>query len=336
MTRRRGWCLALVLALGACWPGGAAAGEPVRIRVGWVVATTQITPLLLEKKELLRNHGRSYTFEPVHFEGSTPQIPALAARELEIAALAYSSFALTIQNARMDIRLIADMFQDGVPGYYSTNYVVRADSPIRTVADLRDKVIATNAIGGAVDIAARAMLRRHGLEDKRDVTIVEARFPAMEAMLRQGKVDAAGLVQPFYHEAASRGGVRTLFTQRDAVGISDMIFWAARADFLAQHRAAVVDFLEDTIRSFRWYMDPSNREEAVAITARFIKKKPEDLRPWLLTGQDVYRDPNAMPNVEALQRNVDLLRELGFIKERLDVRQHADLSLIEAARDRIK
>jgi len=336
MRERRGWVLVLALALGASWPGAAAAAEPVRIRVGWVVATTQITPLLLEKKDLLRHHGQSYIFEPVHFEGSTPQIPALAARELEVAALAYSSFALTIQNAKMDIRLIADMFQDGVPGYYSTNYVVRADAPIRTVADLRGKVLATNAIGGAVDVAARAMLRRHGLEDKRDATIVEARFPAMEAMLREGKVDAAGLVQPFYHDAASRGGVRTLFTQRDAVGISDMIFWAARTDFLAQHRAAVTDFLEDTIRWLRWYMDPRNREEAVGITARFIKKKPEDLRPWLLTSQDVYRDPNAVPNVEALQRNVDLLVELGFIKQRLEVRQHADLSLIEAARDRNK
>jgi NitT/TauT family transport system substrate-binding protein len=336
MTSRCGWCLALLLALGAWRPGGAAAGEPVRIRVGWVVATTQITPILLEKKELLRYYGKSYIFEPVHFNGSTPQIPALAARELEIAALAYSSFALTIQNAKMDIRLIADMFQDGVPGYYSTNYVVRADSPIRTVADLRGKTIATNAIGGAVDVAARAMLRKHGMEDKRNYTIVEARFPAMEAMLREGKVDAAGLVQPFYHEAASHGGLRTLFTQRDAVGISDMIFWAARTDFLAQHRAAVTDFLEDTIRSVRWHMDPRNREEAVAVIARFIKKKPEDLRPWIFTGQDIYRDPNAMPNVEALQRNVDLLRELGFIRERLDVRQHADLSLVEAARDRLK
>lgn len=334
MSGWRGWGICLLLLMATARPAGA--GEPVRIRVGWVVATTQITPVLLEKKELLRHYGKSYIFEPVHFNGSTPQIPALAARELEIAALAYSSFALTIQNAKMDIRLIADMFQDGVPGYYSTNFVVRADSPIRTVADLRGKTIATNAIGGAVDVAARAMLRKNGMEDKRDYTIVEARFPAMDAMLREGKVDAAGLVQPFYHEAASRGGLRTLFTQRDAVGISDMIFWAARTDFLLQHRAAMVDFLEDTIRAVRWQMDPKNRDEAVGTLARLIKKKPEDLRPWLFTGQDIYRDPNAVPNVEALQRNVDLLHELGFIKERLDVRQHADLSLIETARDRLK
>ena len=330
------WAFLLVLAAASFLSKGAGAAEPVRIRVGWVVATTQITPVLLEKKELLRHYGKSYIFEPLHFNGSTPQIPALAARELEIAALAYSSFGLTVQNAKMDIKIIADMFQDGVPGYYSTNYMVRADSPIRTVADLRGKTLATNAIGGAVDVAARVMLRKHGMEDKRDYTIVEARFPAMEAMLREEKIDAAGMVQPFYHEAMSRGGLRTLFTQREAVGVTDMIFWAARTEFLTQHRAAMVDFLEDTIRSVRWQMDPKNREEATTIIARFIKKKPEGLRPWLFTGQDIYRDPNAMPNLDALQSNVDLLRELGFLKERMDVRQHADLSLLEAARARLK
>ena len=336
MRGRSRWTITFLLVLGAVLPGVAGAGEPVRIRVGWVVAPAQFTPILFEKKAIARHDGKSYTFEAINFNGSTPQISAMAAGELEFAALAYSSFALTIQNAKLDIKLIADMFQDGVPGYFTTNYMVRADSPIRTVADLRGKTLATNAIGGAVDVAARAMLRKHGLEDKRSVTIVEARFPAMEAMLREGKVDVASFIQPFYYAAMSRGGLRTLFTQREAVGISDMIFWVARSDFLTPHRAAVVDFLEDTIRSLHWYMDPKNREEAIDIIARFIKKKPEDLRPWLLTGQDIYRDPNAMPNVEALQRNMDLLRELAFLKDRIDVRQHADLSLIEAARARLK
>lgn len=336
MSNRCRWGLVFLAILAVGLPEWAGAGEPLRIRVGWVVVPAQFTPILFEKKEILRNHGKTYVMEPVHFRGSTPQITALAARELEIAALAYSSFALTLQNAKLDIKLIADVFQDGVPGYFSTGYVVRADSPIRTVADLRGKTVATNAIGGAVDVAARAMLRKNGLDDKRDVSFVEVRFPAMEATLREGKVDVASFVQPFYHDAMSRGGLRPLFTQRDGVGVSDMIFWVARTEFIAQHRAALADFLEDTIRALRWYMEPKNRDEAIRIIARFTKKKPEDLRPWVLTGQDVFRDPNAMPNMEALQRNVDLLHELGFLKERLEVQPHADLSMVEAARDRVK
>ena len=336
MKSRRWYTFLLVLAAILLWSRGAAAGEPVRIRVGWVTAPAQFTPVLFEKKEILRHYGKSYVMEPMLFRGSPPQITALAARELEIAALAPSSFANTIQNAKLDIKLMADVFQDGVPGKFSITYAVRTDSPVRSVADLKGKTLATNAIGGAVDVAARVMLRKNGLDDKRDVTIVEVRFPAMEATLREGKVEAATLTQPFYHAAMARGGIRPLFSMRDAMGVSQMIFWTARSDFIAQHREALVDFLEDTIRALRWYSDPKNRDEAVAIVARVTKQKPEDLRPWLLTDQDFYRDPDATPNLEALQRNVDVLRELGLIKDRFEVRPHADLSLVEAARARAK
>ena len=73
-----------------------------------------------------------------------------------------------------DLRIIADEFQDGVDGYYSQEYMVLTDGPIKKVEDLKGKVVATNAAGSAVDVAMRAMLRKHGLEDKRDYTIVEA------------------------------------------------------------------------------------------------------------------------------------------------------------------
>jgi hypothetical protein len=77
MRLRCRWLLTVLLLLPvAIVPSAARAGEPVRIRVGWVVATTQVTPLLLEKKDLLRHYGKSYTFEPVHFNDSTPQISA--------------------------------------------------------------------------------------------------------------------------------------------------------------------------------------------------------------------------------------------------------------------
>lgn len=83
------------------------AQAPLKIRIGWVVAPAQLTPMLFEKKEILKHYGKSYTVEPVHFRGSTPQITALAAGELEIAALAYSSFPLAVLNAKLDARDLA-------------------------------------------------------------------------------------------------------------------------------------------------------------------------------------------------------------------------------------
>src|SRR6202011_2189845 len=103
-----------------------------------------------------------------------------------------------IENAGLeDLRVIADEFQDGNAGYYSNEFMVLADGPIKKVEDLKGKAVAVNQAGSAVDIAMRAMLRKHGLEDKRDYTVSEAPFPTMRAMLAEKKADLVSAVLPF-------------------------------------------------------------------------------------------------------------------------------------------
>jgi ABC-type nitrate/sulfonate/bicarbonate transport system ATPase subunit len=55
-----------------------------------------------------------------------------------------------------------------------------------------------------------------------------------------------------------------------------------------------------------------------------------------LSGCDTYRDANMVPNLDALQRNIDVTRELGLTKKKIDVKQHADLSLVQEAAQRLK
>src|SRR5215469_12276364 len=98
MTKFRGYVLGLALLATIGLSGLARADEPLKLRVGWAVVPAQLTSVLFAKPELLKHYGKSYTVEPIHFRGSTPQITALAAGELDLAALAFSSFALTIQN----------------------------------------------------------------------------------------------------------------------------------------------------------------------------------------------------------------------------------------------
>src|SRR6266545_4619006 len=201
---------------------GAASGQsPVKIRGAWVAPVTNWASIWLEKKELARHFGKSYVFEAVRFQGTPPMITAIANNELEVSNLAYSTLAIAIQNAGMDdIRVIADEFQDGVPGYYTQEYMVLADGPVKKVEDLKGKVVATNAAGSAVDVAMKAMLRKFGLEDKRDYTMVEAPFPAMRAMLAEKKVDMIPAVLPFSLDPELRKIANPLFTTADAVGVS--------------------------------------------------------------------------------------------------------------------
>jgi NitT/TauT family transport system substrate-binding protein len=315
---------------------GSAAAEPVKIRVAWVAPLSNWASVWMEKKNLARHLGKSYTVETIRFAGTPPMVTAMANNAVDIGNLAYSTLPIAIQNAGMeDLRIISDEFQDGVPGHYTNEFYVLKDGPVQKVEDLKGKVVATNAAGSAIDIASRAMLKKHGLEDKRDYTLVEAPFPTMRAMLSEKKVDLIPAVLPFSLDPELKKISRPLFSSRDAIGISQFIMWTARKPFLDKNRAAMVDFMEDTLRIVRWYIDPKNQKEVMEIAGRVTKQPPERFT-WLYTKQDYFRDPNMLPNLDALQSNVRMVKELGFIKSDMDVKKYADLSIIEEAAKRLK
>jgi sulfonate transport system substrate-binding protein len=329
---------AAVLMFGA---GAVLAADPVKIRVAFTVPVTNWASLLLEKQDLARHAGKSYVLEPVHFQGTPAMITALANGELEIADLAYSSFAVAVQNAGMDdLRVIADEFQDGVAGWYSDEFFVLKDSPIKRVEDLKGKVLATNAIGSGVDIALRGMLRKAGLDDKKDVSFVETSFPSMKAMLLEKKADLVAGAPPFSFDPQLRAAARPLFVQKEGVGTTQMIIWAAREGFLQKNRAAMVDFMEDTLRIVHFFLDPKNHDEVIKIASKVSKRPPELFKGWAFTknGQkgDFYRDLNMIPNLDALQANIKLQQQMGFIKTDIDIRKYADLSIVQEAAKRLK
>ena len=192
------FALAGACALGLVGLSPANSAEPVKIRMSWVAPVANWASIILEKKDLAVHLGKSYTLESVRYQGTPQMITAIANNELEVSNLAYSSLAIAIENAGLDdIRVIADEFQDGVPGYFSEQFYVRKDSGINKVEDLKGKVIATNGGGSAVDVAMRAMLKKHGLEEKRDYTMIEAPLPTMAAVLSDKKADLVPAVLPF-------------------------------------------------------------------------------------------------------------------------------------------
>jgi sulfonate transport system substrate-binding protein len=310
--------------------------SPVKIRVAWVAPLSNWASIWMEKKDLAKHLGKSYQIETTRFAGTPPMITALANNEVDIANLAYSTFPIAVLNAGLDdLRIISDEFQDGVTGHYTNEFYVLKDGPVQKVEDLKGRIVATNAAGSAIDIASRAMLKKRGLEDKRDYTVVEAPFPAMRAMLAEKKVDLIPAVLPFSLAPELKQISRPLFSSRDAIGISQFIMWNARKPFLDKNRAAMVDFMEDTLRIVRWFIDPANQKEVMEIAGR-VTKQPSERFGWLFTKQDYYRDPNMLPNLDALQQNVDMTRDLGFIKSSIDVKKYADLSIVEEAAKRLK
>jgi NitT/TauT family transport system substrate-binding protein len=327
-----------LFALAAFVVAAPALAQPLVIRVGWVQTPGHLAPLVeaLGKAhpEVFRHLGKSYVLQAIRFRGTTPQIEAQAIGDLEVVSESPSALALAITNAHLDERVVADVLEDGHPGYFSEYFVVRADGPIKRVADVKGKRIATNTIGSASDEAMRTMFRRHGVTDS-DFTTVETNFANMPAMLEGGKVDMIGVLPQFAQGIIGNPKYRVLFRGVDAVGPTQAVVWGMRASFIAKHRKALVDFFEDQIRARRWFLNPENRKAALALASN-VTKLPESRLEYAFTKQDFYRSPDLRPDIALIQKEINESVKLKVLPKPVTISPtYVDLSLIEDAKRRI-
>jgi len=159
-----------ILTLGTATPGG---GFPV---YGAAFAET------------VNETDPSLAIEPRNTKGSTENVPLLEAGALDIALVqgevAYETLA-GIGRPPSDLKIIAAMYS--TPGMF----VVRADSPYRTIHDLVGKKVAFGASGSGLVILARYVLDGIGLDQDKDFQAIYLdRAGDGPAMVLDGRVAA--------------------------------------------------------------------------------------------------------------------------------------------------
>src|ERR1700687_2176322 len=160
--------------------------------------------------EVMNNADPTLAIEPRNTKGSNENIPLLEAGELDLALVAgepsYEAFA-GIGRPRTRLKILTAMYSS--PGMF----VVRADSPYKTIRDLAGKPIAFGARGSGLPILSRYMLDGLGLKQDEDFqSIYLDRAGDGPAMVLDGRVAAlwgAGIGWPGVTAMAeSPGGAR--------------------------------------------------------------------------------------------------------------------------------
>ncbi|HEV8021606.1 MAG TPA: ABC transporter substrate-binding protein [Candidatus Lustribacter sp.] len=82
----------------------------------------------------------------------------------------------------------------------TTQLLVAANSPIHTAKDLEGKIVAGSGLGTISGYSPKAWIDQNG-GDSTKVKFVELPFPAMQAALDTGRVDAVMIAEPFLAEA---------------------------------------------------------------------------------------------------------------------------------------
>jgi NitT/TauT family transport system substrate-binding protein len=157
-----------------------------------------------------------------------------------------------------------------------------ANAPFRVVAarnlksfgDLKGRTV---SVGGLTDVTLyflRVMVRKNGLADRDYDLLYGGGSPARLAQLLSGAVAATVLTNPQDFTALERGYV-------DLGSVAQYLpHWAQNnvlvdTRWAAAHRAAVTAFLRAYVRATRYFYDPTNRDDVIAILAKRTKATPE-------------------------------------------------------------
>jgi uncharacterized protein len=138
--------------------------------------------------------------EPRNTKGSTENVPLLEAGKLDIALVAGEVASAALAKPDTPLRIVAAMYSS--PGMF----IVKGDSPHRTISDLRGKPVVMGTQASGVTALGRTVLESLSVEVKPIYLEKAADGPPM---LMDGRADAlwgAGVGWPAFAALAKQGG----------------------------------------------------------------------------------------------------------------------------------
>jgi len=307
---------ALLVAAAAAVVAAPALADVPEIRVGWTIPAEEAKYLMMKRPELFPDLGKTYQVKWTQFQGTSPMIQALRANVLDCSTMAPLSLAQGAVESGLKAYIVAQHVYEK-KGNFTVYWAVKDDSPIKSAADLKGKVLGTNAYGSGVYFNLVLWLKKNGLDPEKDVKIVETGFPPMADAIRSGRIALGTMVQPFALLSQEKGDLRMLASQADVQTPMVQIFEGCRQDYTNAHPEAVKAYVKDLQRAMA--MLQADQKLAVAVDSEITRAPVELLSKYVMTDKDFARDDNMKPNLESIQETWDLYTKAGFLPKQLKI-----------------
>jgi len=314
---------ALVALLGA---SAALAQEPTLIRFGRGFAAEEQVWLMSARPDLTPSQGKTYQLKQILFQANPERFQAFLAGELD-GGTAPGLAVIFARAQGVDMKIVASICLEAAgPQWFTTSYMVKDDGPIKTVKDLKGGTIGVVGYKTATDLWARAGLINAGLVPDQDTKVFSLGFPAMGDSVRTGKVQAGTFVEPFYSAELAKGGLRKLFTARDAVGYDHELLdvWFGEK-FLKAHPDVVRAFLADYVAVTKYYLANTEQAKRDLAKAGFVRTPVE----IYVKNADWKRDPNGRLDVASLKKLAAFMHDkLQWLEKPVNVDAMVDQSYL--------
>jgi ABC-type nitrate/sulfonate/bicarbonate transport system substrate-binding protein len=257
MTRTKALLLSLILILPNL--GWSQTKEKIRVALGSISVNSSVIPIGKENG-LFAKHG--IDLEPIYMGGGINSLAAVTSGAVQFLS-AGSTATISARLGGADIAIIAVQSD-------KLDYTVFTNQDIKSIQDLRGKIVTGTRPGASADSALRLYLRKSGLEPDKDVifiSVAESQQGRLNALTR-GSV-AATVLSPPFSGIAKQMGMRELADLRklDIPYAGNSI--AATGPYLKSYPAAVENFLKGYIESLQFFR--TQRERTISAIVRYLK-----------------------------------------------------------------
>lgn len=147
---------------------------------------------------------------------------------------------------------------------------------IKSLADIKGKTVAVDAVNTAYAFQLYEILRQKGLsKGDYEVKSVGGTGARLDAMTKD-KTFAAAIMNPPFSIRAEKAGLNDIGTVADTLGAYQGSSAFVLRSFATANADTVVKYVQGYIEGMRWMLDPKNKAEAVTLLAERLKL-PEDV-----------------------------------------------------------
>jgi sulfonate transport system substrate-binding protein len=294
------------LARAAARTAAAEAAAPPQLRIGFQKSAVNL--VLLKQQGVLEKRYPSTRVAWIEFPAGPQLLEALAVGSLDFG-LTGDSPPVFAQAAGKELLYVGAE----PPKPLSSAVLVRPDSPLRTLADLKGRRIALQKGSSAHYLTVRAVEKaRLAWSDIAPVYLAPA---DARAAFERGAVDAWAIWDPYYAATELELKPRALST---GAGLSNNnSFYLASREFVQRHPGVVLALLDELTRADAFVQ--ANRKESAQLIAEYSGLSLATVHLFLSRRPNAPTAPLTPSIVADQQRVADAFARLGLIPRTVNV-----------------
>jgi NitT/TauT family transport system substrate-binding protein len=270
-----------------------------------------------------------HLFVPRLFQGFPEIKEALMSNKMQ-AAFMVAPMAIALRAQGVPVKIVY------LGHRYGSAVVVRKDGPVKSVTDLKGRIIAIPSRFSDERLIIFRALKAHGMSAK-DLRMVEMAPPDVAGALAAGAVDAFSMGEPYPSQAEMAGFGRVLFHAREYWPDYISCVLVVRQDVIDKRPEAVQVLVDGIARSGLWLEEKKrireHRLHAADFVGRYYYRQDPRLLRWALTNpiDRVMYEPLS-PRRKDFELIVRLMRETGVLERDIAFEEFVDTRFAEGVR----